>query len=269
MCVCLAIALVWATNFSISSEAVASASASRRRLLHLVGQPPELGRAGVEPLPVPPRQPRERRVPLRRLRRPRRQLLGDLQDLARVLRRRAHHQRLLVAARSVRSPVVLATSWVEAVISSVDAAISSAIAAASLRVLADRADQVAQLVQHRADRAGEPVLVPAPPRPLRNAEVALRHPAGDRLREPGRPEHPLDQEEDDRELHPDRREREAERAADHQPERGGPVHSGRSDDAPEQRRDDRREQRDRHEPRHVQADDQFSGDGAHTSDVPV
>ncbi len=269
MCVCLAIALVWVMNFSISSDAAASASASRGRLIHLVGQPAELRRADVEPLLVAtaPAAPARRSAPPPGWPRP-----PAPARCSRILPASsaadAHHQRLLVG------PLGQVAGGARDFLGGRGHLLGGRRDLLRHRgrivgVLADGAHQVAQLVQHRVDRAGQPGIVTPRAGPFGNSEVALSHSTRDRLRQPRGPEHPADQEEHDRKLDGDRREREAQRAAQHQRHRRLPVDPGRVDQRPQQHRDDRRQQCHRREPRYVQADDQISGDGTHASDVPV
>ena len=69
-----------------------------RGVLDFFRQPAQLGAAEIEPLAMAARQPGQGGVPLRGLPGASGQLLRDAQDLPRVLRRGAHHQRLLPRA---------------------------------------------------------------------------------------------------------------------------------------------------------------------------
>ena len=131
MWVCLAIVLVWVTNFSISSDAVASASASvAARSVSSASRPSSAVLTSSRSRC--PRASRARaRVPLRRLERPPPPAPGRSRGSCRRPAAAARTTAACWLARSVRSPVVPATSWVEAVICWVDAAICCAMAAAS------------------------------------------------------------------------------------------------------------------------------------------
>ena len=133
MCVCFAIALVWVTNLLISLDASASASASadpwstssasRASSAVLASSRSRCERAATA------------RAALRVAASP--APLASTLAISRILLASSAAARTMIAcwaARSVRSPVVPATSSVDAVISSVDAAISCAIAAASAAV---------------------------------------------------------------------------------------------------------------------------------------
>ena len=79
---------------------------------------------------MPAREPRQGGIALRRVPGAAREPLGDLEDLP-ASSAAFRTTSACWLARSVNSPVVPATSWVEAVICWVEAAISSAMAAAS------------------------------------------------------------------------------------------------------------------------------------------
>jgi hypothetical protein len=134
-----------------------------------------------------------------------------------------------------------------------------------VRVLADGADQVAQPLQHRPDRLGQLVAGAAGAVPLRDAEIAVRYPARDRRRHPGRLEEPADQEAHDHQLRHAGQRGEFEHALNQHRARLRPRGTEARRGGPEQNRDDAGEQRGRDYADRVQTKKELAGDGGHRS----